>query len=104
MIEKGRLVFSDSMDAFNNYIAPQSMLLEFENAPTTDVLGIIKGVNRVEQLTPKSFRIFYDGSKTVSEAIITESVKHEWRLTQVAIEKNSIDEVFKQLTKDVIHN
>ncbi len=27
MIEQGKLVFSDSIDAFNNYIAPQSILL-----------------------------------------------------------------------------
>ena len=98
MIEQGKLVFSDTMDAFNNYVAPQSMLVEFENAPSADVLGAVKGVNRVEKLTPRSFRVFYDGSKMVSETIITESVRKEWRMTQLAIEKNSIDEIFKQLT------
>jgi len=104
MIEQGRLVFSDSIDAFNNYIAPQSMLLEFENAPTVEVLGLIKGVNRVERLTHKSFRLFYDGSRTVSEHIITISVQEGWRLMQLAIEKNSIDEIFKQLTKSASNN
>lgn len=104
MIEQGKLVFSDTMDAFNNYIAPQSMLLEFENAPTTEMLGMIKGVNRVERLTPRSFRIFYDGSTTVSETIITDSVQKGWRLTQLAIEKNSIDEIFRQLTKNTTNN
>jgi len=104
MVEQGKLVFSDSMDAFNNYIAPKSMLLEFENSPSTDVLGAFRGVNRVERLTPKTFRLFYDGSKTVSEAIITDSVQKGWRLTQLAIEKNSIDEIFKQLTKNAINS
>ncbi len=104
MVEQGKLVFSDSMDAFNNYIAPQSMLLEFENAPSAEVLGAIRGVNRVERLTSKSFRIFYDGSKTVSETIITTSVEQQWRMTQLAVEKNSIDEIFKQLTKSASNN
>lgn len=104
MIEQGRLVFSDSMDAFNNYIAPQSMMLEFENPPSVDVLGGVKGVTRVERLTPKSFRMFYDGSRTVSENIITTSVREQWRLTQLAVEKNSIDEIFKQLTKNTSKN
>ncbi len=27
MIEGGRIVFADSMDAFNNYVQPQSMLV-----------------------------------------------------------------------------
>jgi len=104
MVEQGQLVFCDSMEAFNNYIAPQSILLEFENSPTIEALSVIKGVNRVERLTPKSFRIFYDGSKTVSEMIISTSVQNGWRLTELVIEKNSIDEIFKQLTKKAINN
>src|SRR3954469_2698819 len=31
MIESGRIVFSDSMDAFSNYVEPHSMLLHMEN-------------------------------------------------------------------------
>jgi ABC-2 type transport system ATP-binding protein len=104
MIEQGQLVFSDSMDAFNNYIAPQSMLLVFENAPSSDNLSNRKGVTRVERLTQKSFRVFYDGDNAVSETIITDSVQNGWRLTELAIEKNSVDEIFKQLTKKAINN
>lgn len=104
MIEQGQLVFSDTMEAFNNYIAPQSMLLSFENAPPTDMLNSIKGINRIERLTNKSYRIFYDGSPSVSESIILESVKHQWRLTELAIEKNSVEEIFKQLTTKALNN
>lgn len=104
MIEQGKLVFSDSIDAFNNYIAPQSILLEFENPPSPELLTGMKGVNRVERLTPKSFRVFYDGNKGVCEQIITTSVNREWRLTQLSVEKNSVDEIFKQLTKKSANN
>ncbi len=31
MIESGRIVFSDTMDAFNNYVEPHSMLMHMEN-------------------------------------------------------------------------
>jgi len=104
MIEQGKLVFSDTMDAFNNYIAPQSMLLAFENPPTMETLGMIRGVNRVERLTSHSFRVFYDGSKVVGEALITTSVQQGWRLTELSVEKNSIDEIFKQLIQQSNHN
>lgn len=104
MIEQGQLVFSDTMEAFNNYIAPQSMLVAFENPPAAESLSRFPGVNRVERLTAKSFRIFYDGNKSVSESIITESVRSQWRLTELAIEKNSVDEIFKQLTRKAINN
>jgi len=102
MIEQGQLVFSDTIDAFNNYIAPQSMLLHFENVPASEALSGFKGVNRVEKLTTNLFRVFFDGSKSVSEAIILESVHKNWRLTELSIEKNSVDEIFKQLTRKTI--
>lgn len=104
MIEQGTLVFSDTMEAFNNYIAPQSMLLEFENAPSPEALTAIKGVNRVERLTAQLFRVFFDGNKLVGETIITASVQQGWRLVQLSIEKNSIDEIFRQLTKNTAAN
>jgi ABC-2 type transport system ATP-binding protein len=104
VIEQGRLVFSDSMEAFNNYMAPQSMLVEFEAPPRADDLGRIAGISRVEMLTSHSFRVFYDGSKQVSEAIVGMSVTKQWRLTQLAVERNSIDEIFRQLTKNVTIN
>lgn len=99
MIERGRLVFSDSMEAFNNYIAPQSLLLEMENDPGGEVLSRMEGITRVERLKAGSYRLFYDGSKRVSEQIVARSVTEGWRLTQLSIEKNSVDEIFRQLTK-----
>lgn len=104
MIEQGQLVFSDTMEAFNNYIAPQSMLASFENPPSVDVLNTIAGINRVEKLSSKSFRLFYDGDNSVSETIIADSVHKQWRLTELAIEKNSIDEIFKQLSRKALNN
>lgn len=99
MIEKGRLVFSDSMEAFNNYMAPQSMLIEFVGGPSIDAVSSVKGVSRVERLTQGSYRVFYDGSKSVPEQIISMSVSEGWRMTQLNVEKHSVDEIFRQLTK-----
>lgn len=98
MIEQGKMVFSDSIDAFNNYIVPQSLLLEFEHAPVDQALLAIKGVNRCERLTDGIIRLYYDGSKEVSEELIIQSVQSGWRLRQLTIEKNAVDEIFKQLT------
>jgi len=104
MIEQGQLVFADNMEAFSNYIAPQSLLVQFENAPPADALGRIPGVNRVEKLTAKSFRLFFNGSVEAREAVVAESMRNKWRLTEMAIEKNSVDEIFKELTRRVANN
>src|SRR6202012_4752471 len=78
MIEQGKLVFSDSMEAFNNYIAPQSMQVTFENPPASEAFDLIRGINRAERLTNRSFRLFYDGSNSVCETLITTSVQNGW--------------------------
>jgi ABC-2 type transport system ATP-binding protein len=104
MIEQGSLVFADTMDAFNNYIAPQSLFVEFDSPPIQEMLASINGINRVERLTQKTFRLFYDGNRSVSDQIAKASVQSNWQLVQLAIEKNSIDEVFKQLTQNTRKN
>lgn len=104
MIEQGHLVFSDTMDAFNNYIAPQSMLVAFGNPPSVDTLSSIAGITKVDKLTSQSFRLFYDGNPALSETIIADSVQKQWRLKELAIEKNSVDEIFKQLSKKETNN
>jgi ABC-2 type transport system ATP-binding protein len=99
MIEQGQLVFADSIEAFNNYVAPQSIILVFENPPAIDSLSIIPGISRVEKISSKSFRVFYGGNNKINEAIIAESVRNEWRLIELMVEKNSVDEIFKEITK-----
>ena len=98
MIEHGKLIFSDSMDAFNNYVVPNSVLVELENPPAPDALRSLKGVSRVETAGVKSFRIYSDEIKLLNDAIVRASVDGNWGLNQLVLEKQSLDEVFKQLS------
>ncbi len=104
MIEQGTLVFSDSMEALIIISHLKACCWNLRVYPMLKSSATSKSVNRIEKLTPKSFRLFYDGNKSVSETIITRSVEQNWRLTQLAIEKNSVDEIFKQLTKNIATN
>ncbi|MBB6498752.1 ABC transporter ATP-binding protein [Pedobacter cryoconitis] len=99
MIESGRIVFADTMEAFDNYIAPHSMLVILENAPPAEMLVAIEGVIRIEMLTEKQFRIYFNGDRSISEKVVSESVKYGWRLRELNMEKNSLDETFAQLSK-----
>lgn len=99
MIESGRIVFADTMEAFDNYIAPHSMLVVMENAPPAEVFQAIDGITRVEYLTDKQLRIYFNGDKSIAEALVLESAKQGWRLREVQMEKNSLDETFAQLSK-----
>lgn len=99
MIESGRIVFADTMEAFDNYIAPHSILLTMENAPPAETLNVIEGIVRVEFLTEKQLRIYFNGDRSIAEKLVLESAKQGWRLRELSMEKNSLDETFAQLSK-----
>jgi ABC-2 type transport system ATP-binding protein len=98
MIEGGRIVFSDTMDAFNNYVAPHSILLRMENPPAEAELLNIEGVNRVDFLTARQIRIYFSGDQEISERIIAASIHNGWRLREISLDKSALDEIFKQLS------
>jgi len=99
MIENGRIVFADTMDAFNNYVEPHSMLIHFGNMPAEGTLEKLSGVIRTELLTDRSVRVYFDGHQDITERIVVESVQQGWRLQEISLEKNSVEEIFKQLSQ-----
>jgi ABC-2 type transport system ATP-binding protein len=98
MIEQGKLVFADTMEAFNNYIAPNSVRVEMERPPIAEEWLKIPGVNRVEFLTNKSLKIYFDGDSEITERIIKTSVQQDWKLTEIYLDKSSLDQTFAQLS------
>lgn len=98
MIEGGRTVFADSMDAFNNYLQPQTLLIRMENMPADAELMKIAGVTRVQQLTHKECRVYFSGSAEITKAFIAASQRHQWRLQEIVVEKSLLDDVFKKLS------
>lgn len=98
MIDQGKLVFSDTMDAFNNYVAAQSIRVEMDRPPAREELLKIEGVTKVEFLTERSLKIYFDGDHDVTDRIIKTSVHHDWHLREIYLDKNSLDEIFAQLS------
>jgi ABC-2 type transport system ATP-binding protein len=98
MIESGRIIFSDTMDAFNNYVQPASILLKMENAPDPQEILQIKGATRLEFISDKQYRLFFDGDQDITERIIKASVHNDWRLREISLEKGQLDDVFRQLS------
>ena len=98
MIEGGRMVFKDTMESFNNYIAPDSLVTTMENPPALAVLQQIKGIKEVEFLTDKSIRMRFEPAAEIAESIVELSVKSGWRLKEITLEKSSLDAIFAQLS------
>lgn len=98
MIEGGRMIFSDTMDAFNNYVQPHSVLLRMENPPPVSALNEISGVTQVELLSDRQFRVYFDGDPDITERLILSSVHNGWRLQEISLDKSLLDDIFKQLS------
>jgi ABC-2 type transport system ATP-binding protein len=98
MIEGGRIVFSDTMDAFNNYVEPHGVLMRMENPPSETELLSIPGATRVEFLTERQIRLYFSGDASITGRIIEASVQKGWELREISLDKSSLDEIFAQLS------
>lgn len=98
MIEGGRIVFADTMDAFNNYVEPHSLLISMENPPVQEELLKIGGVSSVEFLTERQIRLYFSGNQDITERVIAASMQKGWKLREITLDKSALDEIFKQLS------
>ena len=101
MIDNGHLVFSGSMEDFDNYIAPDSFVIELNHSPGKEVLARLAPNKGVEALSEKRFRIFFNEDNTITEKYIEESVMNDWDLKELVVERCSLDQIFAQLSGKV---
>lgn len=101
MIEGGRIVFADTMDAFNNYVEPHSVLLWMENPPTEAALLQIPGIDKVEFITERQVRLWFNAEQDITERLIALSIEGGWRLREISLDKTALDEIFKQLSTKI---
>ena len=80
MIDNGHLVFSGSMEDFDNYIAPDSFIIELNHSPGKEVLARLVPNKGIEELSERRFRIFFDEDNSITERYIEESVANDWDL------------------------
>ena len=99
MIEEGHLVFMGTMEEFDNYITPNSLYVSFVDAPTVEVLSKIEGVQKAEDLGQGKFRVHFTDAQETTDAIVKASTAGEWRLSEIRVEKSSLDNIFAELTR-----
>lgn len=104
MIENGKLVFSGTMEDFDNYVSPDSFIIELGNPPSESVLSDICPNKGVENLGDNRFRIFFDDDNSITERYILESRKQNWLLRDIHVERCSLEEIFAQLSGKAKNN
>ena len=99
MIERGRIVFQGSLEEFAAVVEPQSLVVVFDNPPTSDVLGDIAGIEAVESITPKKLRLRFAKGTDVSTAVIEAGVQGGWSPREIYFERSSLEAVFARLAE-----
>ena len=98
MIEHGRVVFSGSVDEFDSYIEPNTLYATFDLPPLPDELMAMPGIRRAESVGSHGVRLTYDGDRDTIKLIIRESVARGWEMTEIKVEKSSMEAVFAKLS------
>lgn len=99
MLAEGRVVFSGSVDEFDRYAAPGTILLTMLEERGAEELKRLPRVVGVETLGGSRYRVKVDSVDDMLETIIDHSVHNKWRLKEINAEKNSMDSIFAELSK-----
>lgn len=99
MIENGHIVFQDTLHAFNNYIEPNSLIMDFEEIPDKNQILETPGISEVDTINKNQVRLRFNSGPEVTQDLIKASVQNNWKLKEIYLEKTSLDSVFAQLSK-----
>ena len=99
MVEKGKMVFSGTVDEFDNYILPTTIRVSLLANPSVEELKTIPGLLSAEHLGETDYRLQFADARNMVDEIIETCGVNNWRLSQVYLEKNSLDVVFAELSK-----
>ena len=99
MIEQGDRVFSGTVEEFDNYIHPNTLVVSLGAAPLVADIQELPGVVRVEELGGPRFRIQFSDVKEAMNSIVEASYTRDWQLMELQQEKSSLDTIFAELSK-----
>ena len=100
MIEHGHMIFSGTMEEFNNYVEPCSFFETFPNPPAPEELKNIDGISEVEPLTLREYRVYFTAPAGITQQVIARSVEKGWQLEEICLERESLDTIFARLSKN----
>lgn len=98
MIEHGHLVFSGTIEEFDNYIKPNTFLIKLENPPSKEELCNLPGITHLKRLDEHTFRAAFNNEQDITGLIAETCVNRGWGLDEIMLERISLEEIFAQLS------
>ncbi len=101
IINKGQLVFSDSIDNLNQSMQATSLIVQFDSNPDDTVLSAINNVLKIEHLENKRVRIHFNNTEThesPAKQIAIEAINNSWGLLELTPEQKTLEQIFVEIT------
>lgn len=99
MIEQGSVVFSGTVEEFDNYIKPSTLIVTLGAVPSAEEIALLAGVAKVDELGGTRYRIHFTDAREATERIVEASFTRGWQLSELQQEKTSLDTIFAELSK-----
>lgn len=98
IINKGRLVFSETLADLSAQLQASSLLLTLKHPPVISLLQKIDGVETVQQLGDDQLRVTFTPTQNPAEAIALEAAQQGWGLLELVQERKTLEQIFVSLT------
>ena len=100
IINKGRLVLSDTIEGLEQRMQSSSLLLGLRRPPAAQSLLDIPGVIAAESLEDGRLRITHAPEQSPAEALAERAVAGGWGLFELVPERLSLEDVFVHITTE----
>lgn len=98
IINRGRVVYSDSMQSLDAGLAADRLVLGALRMPDAKLLANLPGVTQVEMLGGNRARIHYRADAEFPARLTVAAVDGDWGMIELTPERKTLEQVFVELT------
>ncbi len=98
IMQKGRLIYSDSSLRMKHYGQVTGYTIRLRNPPALSELASLPGVERVEQRASDEFRIFHTADNDPGSLLLATAAEQNWQLMQLTPLSATLEEIFVRIT------
>ncbi len=99
IMQKGRLIYSDSSTQMQQYGQQCGFVVTLLNPPPLSALENLAGAESVEALSDTRFRIRHTSGADTREQLLALAAAHGWQVQQLLPIKHSIEEIYTRITE-----
>ncbi|MBM3394926.1 MAG: ATP-binding cassette domain-containing protein [Betaproteobacteria bacterium] len=99
IIDKGRIVYNDSIESLQQFRASQSLHVGLRQMPALAVLAGLPGVAEAQMEADGYARIVHAPDRDPTDVIVRAAVENDWGLHHLSRDHASLTDVFSEITK-----